>query len=170
MAFPYPPVGWALCNGQQLPIRSNSALFSLLGVQFGGDGTTSFALPNLMGNLAVGTGRAPGGSNWSVGQFVGTAAVTLDQTQLPPHNHNLVASGSAATSQSSVGNQIAVSSVDIGEGETVDAMIYTSGSPNTQLAQQTLSTAGSNQAHPNTMPSVAISYCIALVGVYPTFG
>ena len=170
LAFPYAPAGWAFCNGQTMPIRQSTTLFSLLGTQFGGDGVNTFALPNLMGNLAVGSGQSPGGSNWQTGQFGGSTLVTLDPTQLPSHNHNIVASNNAATSQSTVGNQIATAAVDIGGGDTVDALIYTNGAPNTQLAQQTLSVAGSNQGHSNAMPSLAISYCMAMTGVYPYFG
>jgi len=167
--FPYAPENWAFCNGALLQIRSFTALYALIGNQFGGDGRTTFALPNLVGNLAVGVGQAPGGSSWQVGTFGGAGMVTLNNDQMPMHNHSLTASSSGATSRSAVGNQLAVASVDVGGGDTVDARIYGTGSPDTQLSNQTLSPAGGTQPHSNAMPSLAMNYCIALLGVFPSF-
>jgi len=93
MLVPYnfAPVNYALCQGQTLPISQNTALFSLLGTTFGGDGKSTFALPNLQGNLAVGAGQAAGLSNYTLGQTGGSPTVTLNPTQVPPHTHAFLA-------------------------------------------------------------------------------
>src|SRR5207302_11411550 len=97
-AFGFAPQGWALCNGQLLPIAQNQALFSLLGTTYGGNGTTTFALPNLQSRLPVHQGQGQGLSNYSLGQTAGTASVTIDQTTLPTHTHIFSATTTNATS------------------------------------------------------------------------
>ncbi|RYY14457.1 MAG: phage tail protein, partial [Cytophagaceae bacterium] len=87
IAFGFAPKGWALCNGQLLAVNQNQALFSLLGTTYGGNGQTTFALPNLQGRVPVGTGQLPGGTTYTLGMMAGTESVSLQQGQLPPHTH-----------------------------------------------------------------------------------
>lgn len=138
--FNFAPRGWALCNGQLLPISQNTALFSLLGTFYGGDGRTTFALPNLQGTTAIGTGQGPGLSPVVIGESGGASTVTLLESQLPAHRHTH--SGAGTTNRPAPG------------------LLPADGSALTPAAF-------SPQPHENMPPYLVANYCIALQGIYP---
>lgn len=157
--FPYTfaPRGWAFCQGQILPIAQNTALFSLLGTTYGGNGQTTFALPDLQGRCALSAGQGPGLSSYDLGQRAGAPAISLQSSQIPAHNHLLGVTPSVATSTDPVGNLPALS--------TRPAYL----SPgNGLLAPGALANTGGSQPHNNQMPFLGIGYCIALVGIFPS--
>jgi microcystin-dependent protein len=157
--FGFAPVGWAQCNGQILPISQNTALFSLLGTTFGGDGKTTFGLPNLQGNAPMAPGQGPGLSMHILGEAGGETAVTLLSLEVPPHPHSLQADPRPGT-LSSPGqlNALARSSPDI----------YTTGTPQLQqLASQAVGFSGGGQPHNNMQPYLTLNFCIALQGIFP---
>jgi len=161
--FPYnfAPIGWALCNGQIMAISQNTALFSLIGTYYGGNGTSTFALPNLQGQIAVGQGQAPGLSAYTIGETIGAETVTLLATQMPAHTHTLPASATAG--------RIAAPSPAVVLGATGRGSpeVYSS-AQNGTMSAVAQSNVGGSQPHNNIMPYLAISYCIALTGIFPT--
>ncbi len=158
--FNFAPRGWALCRGQLLSISQNTALFSLIGTYYGGNGTSTFALPNLQGNIAVGQGQGIGLSNYTVGQIAGSATVTLLANQLPPHSHTLVA-GTAATTPTPAANAYFGSAP---RGRNA----YATSSDGTRMAAASVATSGSSTPHNNMMPYLAMNYCISLQGIFPS--
>jgi len=152
MSFGFPPKGWALCNGQLLPINQNQALFSLLGTYYGGNGQTTFALPNLRGQVPIHFG-----SQFVLGQTGGEAAHTLTVQEMPAHNHLLTASSNVAEQGSPSGNYLAVESSNA----------YSTAA-DSALGAQALTNIGSNQPHNNMPPYLVLSFCIALQGVFPS--
>jgi microcystin-dependent protein len=162
-AFPFnfPPKGWAFCNGQLIPISQNTALFSLLGTMYGGDGKSNFALPDLQGNLANGQGQLAGGGIYDVGQTGGSETVTLLTSEMPQHNHNLMADDIDPPDTSSP--LLAA----LAKGTGVTNMYTTATSPLVQFSPQALGPAGSSFPHNNMMPYLTLNFCIALQGVYP---
>lgn len=169
----FAPVGWHLCDGSTLPSNQYQALFSLLGAKYGGDGRTTFGLPNLIGNVVVGTGQLAGGSNYTLGQTGGVTQVALTEAQLPSHNHPLVVSTAAATTSDPTGNFYAVTSGDAYPNVTLyvpDLSPVTappSVVPNAQLDPAAVNNTGGNAPHNNIMPNLGIVYIIALQGLYP---
>jgi microcystin-dependent protein len=157
--FNFAPRGWAFCNGQLLPISQNTALFSLLGTTYGGNGTSNFALPNFQGNAPMHPGQGPGLSLHDLGETAGSETVTLLESEMPAHGHALNASQADGTSQSPVGERSAS-----GLGGVAD---YAAPSSLTQLSPQALQPAGGDQPHNNMQPYLALNFCIALQGVYP---
>lgn len=158
----YAPQGWAFCNGQTLPIRQNTALFSLLGITYGGDGTTTFALPNLQASVPVQTGQGPGLSSYTLGQAGGTPSVTLTQAQMPTHGHQLQSSSAGGTQASPENGIWSVPSA----GRGLAAYNSSPGS-SPAMAPNILGGTGGGQPHENRMPFVVLNYCIALLGIYP---
>lgn len=156
-AFSFAPRTYAFCDGRLLPIAQNQALFSLLGATYGGNGTTTFALPDLRGRVPIHSGQGPGLTNRTLGEFSGSEAVTLLQTQMPAHTHAPQASASAPTSGVPTGNAWA----------TGGAAAYAA-SPNTTMAGEALNNVGGGQPHENRAPLLVVNYCIALFGIYPT--
>lgn len=155
----FAPRGWAFCNGQLLPISQNQALFSLLGTQYGGDGRITFGLPDLRGRAPVGAGQGPGLSNYPIGSKVGSETTTLTVNNLPSHTHSIVYSSSPGTSSSPVGNVPAVNRDGILHyGSLADADMSSSGVTDT----------GGDQSVNNMQPVLAMHYCIALQGIYPS--
>jgi microcystin-dependent protein len=159
MSFGFPPKGWALCNGQLLPINQNQALFSLLGTTYGGDGKSNFALPNMQGNAPMHPGQGPGLSLHDLGETGGSETVSLLESEIPSHSHNLRADvvDLADTNVPSPAASLALSS-----GGT----LY-QGTANTQMDGQMLAPAGGDQPHNNMQPYLTLNFCIALQGVYP---
>lgn len=153
----YAPQGWAFCNGQLLPISGNEALYSLLGTTYGGNGQNSFALPDLRGRLPLHLGQSTSGRHYLLGERGGTEQVTLSETQLPAHTHQ-----AHGTATGSVGNP---SNAYWGTASGGNA--YAKATPNTAMAPQALSTMGNNQPHDNMMPSLGLSFIIAVQGLYP---
>jgi microcystin-dependent protein len=159
VCFNYAPLGWALCDGQIIAIQTNTALFSLLGTTYGGNGTTNFALPNLQGRVAIHQGNGAGLSPYIMGQQGGTESVTLTSQQMPQHNH-LVSTVSAQGSQPRPGNNLLAT----GSGGNNYAPGPSDGST---LNPAAVSLAGGNQPHPNIQPYLCINFIIALQGIYP---
>lgn len=155
--FGFAPKGWAFCNGQILSIAQNQALFSLLGTTYGGNGVTTFALPNLQGRAAVSSGQGPGLSSYTLGQVGGEAAHTLVPAEIPPHTHG-AATASDTTQMSPQANYWA--------RNTGGNAIYSAASTGTMSANA-VGAAGGNQPHQNMQPHLALNFCIALQGVYP---
>lgn len=163
-AFPFnfAPRGWAICAGQILPISQNTALFSLIGTYYGGNGTSNFALPNLQGTVPVGQGQGPGLSPYVVGETVGVSSVTLTQQQMPGHQHTLAAFSGRGPQPDPVPTVHVLTSS--GSSDVYDTAVP--GTP-ALLDPSTVQSAGGGQAHNNLMPYLAITYCIALQGVFP---
>jgi microcystin-dependent protein len=161
--FPYnfAPLGWALCNGQLMSISQNTALFSLIGTYYGGNGTSNFALPNLQGQIAVGQGQAPGLSPYTVGETSGAETITVLASEMPGHTHTLPVSATAG--------RIATPSPSVVLGATGRGSpdVYSSAQSGTMSASAQ-SNAGGSLPHNNMMPYLAISYCIALTGIFPS--
>jgi microcystin-dependent protein len=164
----FAPKNYAMCNGQTMAINQYQALFALLGTTYGGNGVTTFLLPNLQSNLPVSFGQGNGLSFYNLGQTGGTPSVTLNQSTVPPHTHvfNTCNSGGATNSKSIAGNVPGTPSVS-------GAAFYATppGNPPiipTALGAASCSTVGSNQAHTNQMPSLCITFAIALNGVFPS--
>lgn len=164
--FNFPPRGWAFCHGQLLSITQNSALFALLGTTYGGDGVTTFGLPDLRGRVAIGHGQGPGLSIYDLGQQGGTESVTLLSNQMPAHTHQLMVSNAAGTTDVANGNYLANGAVTIARGNTVPANLYST-SQGGQLNQAAVGVQGGNLPHENRQPYLAMNYCIAVQGIFP---
>ena len=156
----YPPRGWAFCNGQLMSIAQNTALFSLLGTTYGGDGQTTFGLPNLQSRVPLHAGQGPGLSHRDLGEFGGAENVTLLQVEMAIHSHAPAASNAAGTETSPANAFWAQSS------SRDRQYLPGTGTPNEQMAN-VMGPAGGGQPHNNMAPYLAISYCIALEGIYP---
>jgi microcystin-dependent protein len=161
VGFNFAPTGWAQCNGQLMPLSQNTALFSLLGTFYGGDGKSTFALPNLQGNTAMHPGQGPGLSQRFLGEQGGEEFVTLLESEMPAHNHQIMASGSNSTT--------GIPSADAALARAVGGFGYQNApfDPTTQMAFQTLTPAGGSLPHNNLMPYLVMNYVIALQGVFP---
>jgi microcystin-dependent protein len=153
MSFVFPPKGWALCNGQLLPINQNQALFALLGTTFGGNGQTNFALPDLRGRVPIHTGNAH-----TLGESAGQIAHTLTISELPTHAH------SAGASTTSTGGNDNPTNRFLGSANNV----YAAPSNLTTMNPQTITNTGGSQAHINQQPFLTLSFCIALQGIFPS--
>jgi microcystin-dependent protein len=167
VGFTFPPRGWADCNGQLLSISQNTALFSLLGTTYGGDGRTTFALPDLRGRFPRHFGQGPGISNLQLGEKGGQELVTLTANQLPAHGHALAA-GSLRTT-SAVGNSPAANGkllATANDGESNYSDAAPDGSIDVSLPAATGNTGG-NQPHDNVPPYLAVRFIIALQGIFP---
>ena len=158
--FPFSPRGWAFCNGQLLSISQNSALFALLGTTYGGDGITTFALPNLQSRVPLHFGQGAGLSSYALGEQTGVENVTLTQSQMPAHNHLSTTPATAAD-----GN-----SIDPAAGAVLGAgtSIYRVGAATIQMSPTATSLTGSNQPISDIQPILAINFCIALEGIFPS--
>jgi microcystin-dependent protein len=165
--FNFPPKGWAFCDGQLLPISQNTALFSLLGTFYGGDGKSTFGLPNLQGYAAVCQGQSSAsGTDYFIGETTGTENVTLLSSEMPSHNHNFSAQTVQGTLQTANGNQLA--SCQIGaKSASFTGDYFTTNSPNTPMVNA-LSLYGSSFPHNNMQPYLTLNFCIALQGVFPS--
>ena len=160
LPYNFAPRGWAFCNGQLLAISQNEALFALLGTIYGGDGQTTFALPDLRGRVPVSAGQGPGLSNYSLGETFGTETTTLTVNQMPIHAHSVRVSSEPGTSNTPV-NAI--------PAQNRDGIInYTAGAADAQMASEAISPAGGGQPVNNLQPGLAMHYCIALQGIFPS--
>jgi microcystin-dependent protein len=154
-SFNFPPKGWAFCNGQFLPINQNQALFSLLGTTYGGNGQTTFALPDLRGRVPIHFG-----SGFTLGQNGGEQAHTLTISELPQHTHFLQAT--TVVTNSGIPNNTELL------GSTAPNDFYTGAAALTALAPGTVANTGGSQAHLNMQPFLTLSWCIALQGIFPS--
>ena len=157
--FQFAPTGWAFCNGQLLPISQNTALFSLLGTFYGGDGKSTFALPNLQGSVPLSQGQSKGGSEYFLGQQSGSQFVTLIDSEMPVHNHAMMAETQDPA-------DVTTPSPTASFAPSLGGTLYQTTS-NGQLAFQALSIAGGSLPHNNMMPYLTLNFCIALQGVFP---
>ncbi len=160
--FWFAPTGWAQCNGQLMPISQNTALFALLGTYYGGDGKSTFGLPNLKGSAPMAAGQSGGTSDRSLGETGGSETVTLLQSEMPTHTHTLNASQQAATARQPTGQAFA--------SGTGISMYNDNAQPTTNLSQNFLGVAGGNLPHNNMQPFVTLNFCIALQGIFPPRG
>ncbi len=156
----FAPRGWALCNGQLLSIASNTALFSLLGTTYGGNGTTTFALPDLRGRVPVGMGSGPGLPNVVQGEASGTPTTTLSVSNLPAHNH-------ALNAKTGVGNEPAPTSHLLAASDQRNSQ-YTSAGSDTTLATSAIGNTGSGSSFSNMQPYLGLNFCIATQGIFPS--
>ena len=158
----FAPTGWALCNGQLLPISQNTALFSLLGTYYGGDGKSTFALPNLQGSTPVGQGQGSGLSEYFLGQQGGSQFVTLLQSEMPVHNHFMTAYQDDLA-------DVNIPSPAVILGASAGLNLYATTS-NTQMNFAADSIAGASLPHNNMMPYLTVTFIIAMQGVFPPRG
>jgi microcystin-dependent protein len=166
--FNFPPKGWAFCDGQILPISQNTALFSLLGTTYGGDGKSNFALPNLQGSNPMQSGQGPGLSLRDLGESAGEDTVTLLVTEMASHSHTLNADNSQASSSDPSNNFYTAGHYDDGKGHSGGVQIYqVQQPPADQLNQLSVGFTGGSQPHNNLMPYLTLNFCIALQGIYP---
>jgi len=157
----FAPRGWAFCNGQLLSISQNTALFSILGTTYGGDGRTTFGLPDLRGRVPIHPGQGPGLSNYILGQKAGAERVTLTQNQLPSHNHAVNAVAEGGNQASPAGNLPAVEST----GTSKD---YSDAAATGQMNSGMVGNTGGNEAFSVVQPYQCVNYIIALQGIYPS--
>jgi microcystin-dependent protein len=166
----FAPKGWATCDGQLMPISQNTALFSLLGTTYGGNGTSNFALPNLQGASPMQQGQGPGLSLRSLGETGGEQTVTLLQTEMPAHSHTMTATTTTGTTATSSSNQLALATAGGGKQGGGNELLFYSSNVNvapTGLNPTELSVAGGNLPHNNLMPFLGLTFIIALQGVFP---
>jgi microcystin-dependent protein len=170
--FNFAPYGWVPCNGQLLPVSQYGGLFSLLGTAFGGNGTTTFGLPNLQGTVPVGQGTSSIGTTYTVGETGGSESVTLNNTTVPPHTHTISAAKATADKNTLAANLVPADGTAGGHGRGHAVNIYALPTAGTQvpLASSAIPTAGGNIPHENMQPTLAANWCISLSGVFPTRG
>lgn len=163
--FSFAPYGWATCDGQLMPISQNAALFSLIGTNFGGNGTSTFGLPNFQGQAAIDQGTGPGLSPYSVGEQSGETTVTVTLGQLPLHNHVInTLVGQNKTQELVTPNSTAF----LGSAGPDDLYNDQTPSPQTSFSPSAIGMASSNAPHDNMQPYVVLLFCIALQGIFPT--
>lgn len=155
----FPPAGWAFCDGSVLPISEYETLFMLIGTTYGGDGQSTFALPDLRGRVPVHQGQGPGLPNYVIGEKFGVETVTLTSSQIPAHSHALLASTDAASSASSPAGSV------LGKAS---GSVYGETSTTKQLAATTLAGTGGSQPHENMAPYLGVNFIISLYGVFPS--
>jgi microcystin-dependent protein len=156
--FNFAPKGWAFCDGQLLPLSQNTALFSLLGTTYGGDGKSNFALPNMQGNAPMHPGQGPGLSLHDLGEVGGSQTVSLLESEIPSHSHAMSASKSDAI-DTNVNNELLAKGIGVGMYAAPNSLV--------QLDPNALAPAGGDQPHNNMMPYLTLNFCIALQGVFP---
>jgi len=155
----FAPRGWAFCDGQLLAVSQNDALFSLLGTIYGGDGRTTFGLPDLRGRIPIHAGHGPGLSERRLGAKGGAEKVTLTVNQLPSHGHGMHASGASATGNNPQGNLT---------GDSASTEVYIESTPSVNMSGQAVTNVGGSRSHTNLMPFLCVHFIIALVGIYPS--
>lgn len=158
----FAPTGWALCNGQLLSIASNTALFSILGTYFGGDGVRTFALPDLRGRVPIHAGQGPGLSTYVLGEAGGNESATLGINNMPLHSHLIRTDGAAGGKAYPGPNHVL--------GASTTGTPYSVNAPNDNLSPASVSTSGGNLPFSIEQPYLALNFIIALVGVYPSRG
>jgi len=163
--FNFAPKGWAWCDGQLLPLSQNTALFSLLGTTYGGNGKSNFALPDLQGRAPMHPGQGPGLSLHDLGETGGSETVTLLESEIPSHSHQVSTSNSAGDEEG-FKNPTNRSPGKLAGGK----VLYAGGSPNAMFNPSALAPAGGDQPHNNLQPYLTCYFCIALQGVFPPRG
>ena len=158
----FAPVGWMFCQGQQLAISENDILFQLIGTTYGGDGESTFNLPNLQSRVPIHMGRGPDGTNYTIGEAAGTESVTLTTQQIPIHTHAMLGTNNLAQGTAPNNQQVLAGSTEA----TVKP--YGTDAPLTTLNAQSLNSQGGSQPHENRQPYLAINFIISLFGIFPT--
>jgi microcystin-dependent protein len=158
----YAPRGWAMCDGQILNISQNTALFALIGTIYGGNGQTTFALPDLRSRVPIHQGTQPGGANYPIGAMGGVENVTLNLTQMPAHTHTLTGTNATAASKIPVAGSCFATSADAA------VAFYAADATTQPINPQTISYYGGNTPHTNVQPYLTITWCIAVVGIFPS--
>jgi len=161
--FSFAPTGWAFCNGQILPLSQNTALFSLLGTTYGGDGKSNFALPNLQGRAPLDAGQGSGLSLYDLGQTGGEQFVTLLLSEIPAHAHN-VGMANASNGDSLTPVNCTWAQAPSGRGSL---FVYNPGPPTAKMLASLIQPTGGGQPHNNMQPYLTLNFCIALQGVFP---
>lgn len=154
----FAPAGWAMCDGQLLPISQNETLFNLIGTTYGGDGQETFALPNLQSRVPIHSGTGSSGTSYQLGETGGVESVTLTTQQIPIHNHAMVASGDSA-------NQITGSNAIL--ATPVSLNTYFAAAPDSSLNPSTVIPVGGSQPHENLQPYLTITFIISMFGIFP---
>ncbi len=154
----FPPVGWLFCDGQQLPISENEVLFQLIGTTYGGDGESTFNLPNLQSRVPIHMGTGPDGTTYQLGEMAGTEQETLTVQQIPSHTHQWLASNANGNSNQPVGGVPGITQGDF----------YTTSISPIPMAPQSITPVGGSQPHENTQPFLCINYIISLFGIFPS--
>jgi microcystin-dependent protein len=162
--FTFAPIGWAFCDGQLLPISQNTALFSLLGTTYGGDGKSTFALPDVEGQAVMHPGQGPGLSLHDLGEVGGSETVTLLESEIPAHSHALKANPTIGDTPSPAANR------SLARPATINTFQTNSSSNLGAMAPEALPPAGGDQPHNNLMPYLTLHFCIALQGIFPPRG
>lgn len=161
-AFNFAPKGWAVCDGQLLPLSQNTALFSLIGTTYGGNGKSNFALPNLQGRAPMHPGQGPGLSNHDLGEQAGSESISLLESEIPAHGHGLNANPDIADLQ------VPGPTRSLARSQNANAYTAPAGQATAPMAGQALEATGGSQPHNNMQPYLALQFCIALQGVYPS--
>ncbi len=170
MAYPYvgeirmfagnfAPAGWMFCNGQLIPISDNETLFQLIGTTYGGDGESTFALPDLQSRVPLHMGTGPGGDSYQLAQAAGTEAETLTVQQIPSHNHTMLGTGAAGAQPVPVDQVLA---------RDTGTDLYGSDTPYANMAAQAIGPTGGSQPHENVQPFLCINYIISMSGIFPS--
>lgn len=155
----FAPAGWMFCEGQMLPISENETLFNLIGTTYGGDGQTTFALPDLRGRIPIHMGTGTTGSSYGLSEQGGTESVTLTATQMPTHAHPLLATNAAADQRNPAGAQFAV---------TEEPLYAAPGAAPPNLDAGNVGTSGGSQPHDNMQPYLCVNFIISLFGIFPS--
>lgn len=158
--FNFAPKGWAFCDGQILPLSQNTALFSLLGTTYGGDGKSNFALPDMQGNAPMHPGQGPGLSLHDLGETGGSETVSLLESEIPSHNHTVGAQTNPLSALQTPASNVTLSKPASGN-------LYDTNTTLVQMSPNSLAPAGGDQPHNNMQPYLTLNFCIALQGVYP---
>jgi len=166
--FNFPPKGWAFCDGQLLPLSQNTALFSLLGTTYGGNGKSNFALPNMQGNAPMHPGQGPGLSLHDLGETGGSDTVSLLESEIPSHSHGLLGANANATDATpSPALALSKGAWNFAGHSGAVATYSTAAGPVVQMNDNAIAPAGGDQPHNNLMPYLTLNFCIALQGVFP---
>lgn len=165
-AFDFPPKDWVVCEGQMLSVSQYGSLYAIMGTRFGGDGVTTFGVPDLRGRAPMHFGSGPGTSVYPLGQMGGHESIPLTTDTMPNHSHSLMAIDANADSETAAGNLLSKGGTPAGK-QTNPWPSYADGTPNTAMAGQTLMETGLNQAHENRQPFLVLNFCLSLAGLYP---
>ena len=162
----FAPRGWAFCNGQLMAISQNTALFALLGTTYGGDGKSTFALPNMLDNAPMQPGQGQGLSLRDLGEMSGAESVTLLTSEIPIHTHNVQATTTNGNTDQPAGAALARGNFSF-QGNSGAVPMYFNGAPDTNMAFQAISPSGGGLPHNNMQPYLTLNFCIALQGIFP---
>lgn len=156
----FAPAGWAFCDGQLMPISENEVLFQLIGTTYGGDGESTFAMPNLQSRLPMHAGTGASGTTYQLGEQAGVESVTLTANQTPTHTHQMLSSSNIAQDTNPMGKVV---------GQTGGGtLLYIQDNPDTNMFAQTVTSIGGNQPHENLQPYLCVNFIISLFGIFPT--